>query len=89
MTRLEGRASVVTGAGGLLGAAFCRALAEHGASVLVNDIDAERAAAARGFSGSLDAAGHDSDVSARSCKLHRTAAPHPLARARYHHHFAL
>jgi 3-oxoacyl-[acyl-carrier protein] reductase len=45
MTRLEGSASVVTGAGGLLGAAFCRALAKQGASVLVNDIDAERAAA--------------------------------------------
>ena len=39
MRRLEGKAAVVTGGGGLLGGAFCRALAEHGASVLVNDID--------------------------------------------------
>ncbi len=39
MRRLEGKAAVVTGGGGLLGSAFCRALAEHGANVLVNDID--------------------------------------------------
>ena len=39
MKRLEGKAAVVTGGGGLVGAAFSRALAEHGASVLVNDID--------------------------------------------------
>ena len=43
MKRLEGKAAVITGGGGLLGGAFCRALAEHGASVLVNDIDAEAA----------------------------------------------
>jgi len=39
VTRLADKAIVVTGGGGLVGAAFCRALAAEGASVLVNDID--------------------------------------------------
>lgn len=43
MGRLEERACVVTGGGGLLGAAFVHALAGEGARVLVNDVDTERA----------------------------------------------
>lgn len=43
MKRLDGKVVLVTGGGGLLGAAFSRALAEDGAQVLVNDIDGERA----------------------------------------------
>lgn len=36
---LKGRAAVITGGGGLLGAEFCKALAEAGASVAVVDIN--------------------------------------------------
>ena len=54
MKRLEGKAAVVTGGGGLLGGAFCRALAEHGASVVVNDIEA---ASAERVAASIVAAG--------------------------------
>lgn len=43
MARLDGKVALVTGGGGLLGAAFSRALAAEGARVLVNDIDEERA----------------------------------------------
>ena len=43
MGRLEGKAAVVTGGAGLLGAAFCRQLAAEGASVLVNDLVGDRA----------------------------------------------
>lgn len=43
MKKLDNKAIVVTGGGGLVGSAFCRALAEHGASVLVNDVDSTRA----------------------------------------------
>lgn len=42
----EGRIALVTGGGGAIGAASCRLLAEHGADVVVVDIDAERTAAA-------------------------------------------
>ncbi len=45
MPRLDGKAVVVTGGAGLLGAAFCRSLAEHGASVLINDVNAKAAEA--------------------------------------------
>lgn len=43
---LAGAAVVVTGAGGGLGLAYARLAAEHGASVVVNDIDPEAAQAA-------------------------------------------
>jgi NAD(P)-dependent dehydrogenase (short-subunit alcohol dehydrogenase family) len=40
-----GRVALVTGGAGAIGAATCRALADHGADVAVADIDAERVAA--------------------------------------------
>lgn len=45
MTSLEGRAVVVTGAGGGLGRAFATHLARSGAAVVVNDVAGERARA--------------------------------------------
>jgi NAD(P)-dependent dehydrogenase (short-subunit alcohol dehydrogenase family) len=51
---LRGLAAAVTGAGSGLGRAYSLALARHGASVLVNDIDA---AAARRTAGEITAAG--------------------------------
>lgn len=42
---LTGKAAVVTGGAGILGTEFCRALAAHGASVAVVDIDEEAATA--------------------------------------------
>lgn len=41
----EGRVALVTGGAGAIGAASCRALGDHGASVVVVDVDAERTAA--------------------------------------------
>ena len=43
---VAGRTALVTGGAGSIGAASCRALAEHGADVAVADIDADRTAAA-------------------------------------------
>jgi NAD(P)-dependent dehydrogenase (short-subunit alcohol dehydrogenase family) len=40
-----GRVALVTGGAGAIGAATCRALADHGADVVVVDVDAERTAA--------------------------------------------
>ena len=40
---LTGRAAIVTGGAGLLGAEFCRTLAEAGAAVIVADLDGEAA----------------------------------------------
>ena len=45
---LEGRSAIVTGGSGGLGLAFATALAEHGASVVLADIDADAAEAAAG-----------------------------------------
>jgi 3-oxoacyl-[acyl-carrier protein] reductase len=44
--RLKGKACIVTGAGAGIGLAVARAFASEGASVLVNDIDADAAATA-------------------------------------------
>lgn len=41
--RLNGRVALVTGGAGLLGAEFCRTLAEAGAAVLVSDLNVENA----------------------------------------------
>lgn len=62
--RLDGRAALVTGAGGGIGSACARALGERGAAVLVVDIDGE---AATRVAGQLGAEGirtqpHTADV---------------------------
>ncbi|MGV6848797.1 MAG: L-iditol 2-dehydrogenase [Marinibacterium sp.] len=44
MTRLAGKAALITGAGRGIGAAFARAYAQEGARVAIGDIDAARAA---------------------------------------------
>jgi NAD(P)-dependent dehydrogenase (short-subunit alcohol dehydrogenase family) len=63
-TRLDGRAALVTGAGGGIGSAIARSLGEAGAAVLIVDIDLE---AARRVAGELSADGiraepHGADV---------------------------
>jgi 2-deoxy-D-gluconate 3-dehydrogenase len=52
---LKGRAALVTGGGGLLGAEFCKALAEAGAAVAVVDLNE---AACRGVAGGLSQSGY-------------------------------
>jgi 2-deoxy-D-gluconate 3-dehydrogenase len=52
---LKGRAALVTGGGGLLGAEFCKALAEAGAAVAVVDLNE---AACRTVSGGLSQSGY-------------------------------
>lgn len=52
---LKGRAALVTGGGGLLGAEFCKALAEAGAAVAVVDLNE---AACRSVSDSLSQSGY-------------------------------
>jgi NAD(P)-dependent dehydrogenase (short-subunit alcohol dehydrogenase family) len=51
---LSGRAAWVVGGAGLLGAPVCRALAEHGAHVVISDIRSERGAS---LAGDLKSAG--------------------------------
>ncbi|HEU5471447.1 MAG TPA: SDR family oxidoreductase [Actinophytocola sp.] len=63
MTYLDGKAVVVTGAGRGLGEAFATHLAEAGAGILVNDVDA---AAARRTAAAIRAAGHPAVASAHS-----------------------
>lgn len=68
---LTGRAAIVTGGSGLLGAEFCRTLAEAGAGVLVADLNAQAAdEVARGLEkAGLRAAGFGLDVTRpESCR---------------------
>lgn len=68
---LTGRAAIVTGGSGLLGAEFCRTLAEAGAGVLVADLNAPAAdEVARGLEkAGLRAAGFGLDVTRpESCR---------------------
>lgn len=42
---LRGKTAIVTGGAGILGSVFCRGLLDHGARVVVTDIDGQKAAA--------------------------------------------
>ncbi|MEU5694373.1 SDR family oxidoreductase [Actinosynnema sp. NPDC020468] len=61
-TALAGRAVVVTGAGGGLGESYARAVVAHGGSVVVNDVDADRAASVARSLG-VRAVAHPADIS--------------------------
>src|SRR5215217_5468108 len=71
MNRLEGKSAIVTGAAQGLGEAIARRLAQEGCSVLIADINGEKAeAAARGIAEETgkQVIGHPVDVSdAASC----------------------
>ena len=56
MGRVEGKIAIVTGGASGIGAATAQLLAEHGASVVVADVDAERA---EQHAASIRASGHD------------------------------